>query len=130
MSYRKFETRSYVDWIKGEFDFVFAIDMGPEWPGENIVALEDVVAIRISEYDLAWLEFNHLGFGMITAAYHQIHRQVSKAREANEIAGYGSADRYEGLQRQHRFSFDRVPDTYLASFLNITLKELADVRKR
>ncbi|WP_343303080.1 hypothetical protein AAHN97_16115 [Chitinophaga niabensis] len=108
---------------------MLAIDMGPEWPDENIVALEDVVAIRISEYNLAWLEFNHLGFGMITAAYHQVHRQISKTREAIEIAGYGAEDRYEGLQRQHRFSFDRVPDTYLVSFLNITLKELADVRR-
>lgn len=128
MSYRKFETRSYVDWIKGEFGYVFAVDMGEGWPDEIFVALEDVVAIRISANDLTWLEFNHLGFGMITAGYHLLHRQVSGAREANEIARYGAEDRYRNLQRVHKFSFERVPDVYLAAYLNVTLRELEEVR--
>jgi hypothetical protein len=130
MSSRKFETRSFVDWIKGEFGYMFAIDMGDGWSDETIVALEDVVAIRISAYDLTWLEFNHLGFGMTILAYHDFHRMVTLAREAHEKAEYGPEDRYDGLQRVHNFSFDRVSDTYLAAYLNITLKELDAVRRK
>lgn len=134
MSYFERNKKRYVKWIRSTNDYVFSadifridIDDHSQINGENLMALEDTVAISVSHEDLKWLEENHYRIGLITTIYYSNYSHMYRRLEANAL--HEPEDRYENIQRGSHFSLERVPDIYLASYLRITLKELKEVRK-
>lgn len=49
--------------------------------------------------------------------------------ELDDIALISPEERYEKIQRSMHFDLEKVPDVYLASYLDLSLEELMEVKE-
>lgn len=134
MGYIPHEGVNLVKWIRSSDDYAYSMDMfrfrfgyEPDLTGNVLVALEDTLAIHIKHEDLNWLQDNSVEMGIVVNSFLEFHTAIDLCLKENELRE--PTDKYKHLQRQLSFNLNRVPDIYLASFLNITLAELKKVRE-
>jgi hypothetical protein len=122
-------------WVRGENDYAYSMDMfrdrydpDPHLIGNVLIALEDTLAIKIAHEDITWLRKYSREMSVILDGYAFNHSEVALNMEKNKIMR--PLDRYQEMQQLLSFDLSRVPDLYLASWLDITLVELKKVRER
>jgi hypothetical protein len=91
------------------------------------MTLEGTLVVSISREDLDWVSTNIPKINAVLSRYYSHYSNLYRRFEAN--VGRGPESRYENIQRATDFSLDRVPDVYLASYLDISLKELKKVKE-
>jgi hypothetical protein len=101
MCYISYDNGHHVQWVRGEADYAYSMDMfreqfdfDPHLIGNVLVALEDTT---------------------LCVEHNRIKRPF---------------DKYQEIQFLTPFDLNRVPDVYLASWLDITLIELKKVREK
>lgn len=134
MCYRKTDKRHVVKWIRSTHDYVFSIDMfmadfehDPSCVGDIMVALEDTVAIRVRNEDMRWFQDNSADMSALLLHYMNRFSEMDMCILAYEYML--PEDRWQYMERHVGFDLKRIPDVYLASFLEITLKELKGLKK-
>lgn len=134
MCYVRNGDEKMVKWLRGRGDYAYSMDMTKDFSefkfsaADNILlALEDIVAIKISHDDLKWLEENSIEFKKILFTHLTHYNQVAIARQAFPMMD--PENKYQFMQRHMTLDLGRVPDIYLSSFLDISLKEVEAARK-
>lgn len=124
----------FVKWVRAENGYAFSsdivrFDVGRDRPTKRdcLMALEDTVVVSISHEDLEWVRANISQIALVIAKLYMYYGEIFERLETND--GQSPEDKYENIQREIDFSLDRVPDIYLASYLNISLKDLKEVKE-
>ena len=121
--------RDVTTWITAEGEVVSSILLFEGSPIENMQAVEDCEMLALTLADLQNLyeeipEFNVVGRKMLQQYYSDAEMRAFIARLTNAETKYKQfLDRYSHLA-------NRVPLTYIASFLGITLETLSRVRRK
>lgn len=125
----------HILWVRGENDYAYSIDMfrnkldcDPQPISNVLVALEATLAIKIAHEDIAWLRKYSREMSVILDGYIFKHSEVALYMKKNEIRRL--LDKYKEMQQLVTFDLSRVPDLYLASWLDITFIELKKVREK
>lgn len=134
MCYTAHEGINLVKWIRGENDYAYSMDMlrlrfgyDPRLIDNILVALEDTLVIRIRHEDINWLQDYSVEMGLIVNTLMTAHSILDHT--IPEIHLLAPLNRYKQMQKRVSYDFSRVPDIYLASYLDITLSELKKVRE-
>lgn len=133
MCYTVHEGTNLVRWIRGANDYAYSMDMfrfrfgyDPGLIGNILVALEDTLVIRIRHEEINWLQDNSVEMGLIVNNLMMSHSVLEQ--EIPLIHALAPLARYKEMQQKVSYDFSRVPDVYLACYLNLTLTELKKVR--
>lgn len=134
MCYRKTAKRNVVKWIRSTHDYVFSIDMfmadynyNPGCIGDIMIVLEDTTAIKVRNEDMRWFQDNSAEMSALLLHYMNRFSEMDMCIMSYEYML--PEDRYQYMQRHAGFLLNRVPDVYLAAFLEITLAELKELKK-
>ncbi|MRG46957.1 hypothetical protein GFS24_17680 [Chitinophaga sp. SYP-B3965] len=134
MCYTPNDGTNVVRWIRSEDDYAYSMDMfrikfgyDPRLIGNILVAMEDTVVIGIKHEDIFWLQDNSIEMGIIVNTLMTFHTGLDQ--QMPRIHSLAPVERYKEIQQRVSYDLSRVPDIYLASFLNITLRELKEVRE-
>lgn len=134
MCYTAHEGTNLVRWIRSAHDYAYSMDMfrlrfgyDPRLIGNVLVALEDTLVIRIRHEDINWLQDNSVEMGIIVNNLMMGHSLLDQ--EIPLLHSLEPLERYKAMQQRVSYDFSRVPDIYLARYLDITLAELKKVRE-
>ncbi len=129
-AYEKRETRDITRWFMKEGDFVTSpVSFFKQQPSdENVQALEDAEVFYIYHKDMEQLMQEYQAFLMIYAKLVTEYYCKSVLRE--NMAGWSAEERYQHFLENFPGLADRLPQTYIASFLRMSQKTLGKQRKR
>lgn len=134
MCYVKKEAGNVVKWFRSTGDYAYSMDMyktflGAEYKpaGNTLIALEDLVVVKILHEDVKWLEDNSPAMKSLLHKHLIHYNQVGLVRRAFE--DMDPDNRYQFMQRHMNLSLDRIPDVYLSSFLDLTLPEVKKAKE-
>ncbi|SIO49233.1 cyclic nucleotide-binding domain-containing protein [Chitinophaga niabensis] len=135
MCYTAREGTNLVRWIRSENDYAYSMDIfrlrlgyDPNLVGNILIALEDTLVIRIRHEDISWLQDNSVEMGIIVNNFMLGHSTLEQ--QIPVLYALAPLERYKEMQGKVSFELGRVPDIYLASYLNLTLTELKNVREK
>lgn len=127
MCYLKKGERNIVNWISNEFAFGLDIITPSPVDGYVLMALEDTLAIAISHDDLMDLHEKYPQIKNVILSYLAKYNVANCFIQTNKFLS--PKERYDSIQERVSFKLDRVPDIYLAAYLDITLAELKETQK-
>ncbi|MBX3257694.1 MAG: Crp/Fnr family transcriptional regulator [Chitinophagaceae bacterium] len=117
-------------WFMKENDVIISVEsfftQKPSY--ESIQAIEDSIIHYISHEDLQFLYKNHLEFNVIGRIITEKYYTLSEQR-LYSLRSQRAAERFEYLRTYHAEIIKRVPSTYIASYLGITLETLSRIKK-
>lgn len=134
MCYQQTEDGNIVKWFRSTGDYAYSMDMSKSFfgvefkpAGNKLIALEDLLVIKIPHEDVKWLEDNSAEMKYLLNKHLTHYNQVALGKRAFEHMD--PDNRYQFMQRHMNLSLERIPDVYLSSFLGLTLPEVETVRK-
>lgn len=117
-------------WFMKENDFIVSVEsfFTQKPSNESIQAIEDSLIHYINHQDLQYLYNNHFEFNIIGRIITEKYYTLSEQR-LYSLRSQRAAERFEDLRTYHPEIIKRVPSTYIASYLGITLETLSRIKK-
>jgi hypothetical protein len=122
MCYTVHESTNLVRWIRSANDYAYSMDMFKHRFGY------DPNLIRIRHEEINWLQDNSVEMGLIVNNLMMGHSVLEQ--DIPLIHALAPLARYKEMQQKVSYDFSRVPDVYLACYLDLTLAELKKVREQ
>lgn len=133
LSYVQRGDENIVKWVRSDGDFAFAQKAGntggtlqKHFTGQIIVALEETNVIKISFENMKRLQDKYPQIDYLITHHIIGCTMMDHWLQANRYLP--PKRKYEFIQGQVGFNLSKVPDLYLASWLEITLAELKEIR--
>jgi cAMP-binding proteins - catabolite gene activator and regulatory subunit of cAMP-dependent protein kinases len=131
MCYEGDESKGDIKWFRAENDYAFTIDMlnvpGKRPNNQCLVALEDMVVVRLSHKDFKWLCDKYIHMHALFAGYLHKYGKIMEYMFGDFTTE--PRERYEWIQKLFGFKLSRIPEDYLVRYTGLTVKQLKVLRK-